>query len=210
MVKKFGCTNIHVLAADTVCLCYTYLHSYIYNDLLECDAIVIDHTNPQCVEMEHIYTSHLTTMKFTVLGDISHLDRLNIILTIVRAMQQSSAVQFVCFQSHTYKMFLYFFTDIFTNYRAQATEQMGFADCSYFEGSSSTGFAPVAPPVVTGTQLLSDTQLAQVQLKKMVSLASYCYISAEYRMFLSSKPPFTQENDPHSTLLDQHNLLESG
>lgn len=48
------------------------------------------------------------------------------------------------------------------NYRAQATEQMGFADCSYFEGSSSAGFSPIAPPLVTGTQRLIDTQLAQV------------------------------------------------
>ncbi|XP_076607574.1 carbohydrate-responsive element-binding protein [Chaetodon auriga] len=54
--------------------------------------------------------------------------------------------------------------DIFMNYRSQPTEQTGFADCSYFESSSSTQFAPVPSPVVTTSQLLIDTQLAQPSL----------------------------------------------
>ncbi|XP_017268188.2 carbohydrate-responsive element-binding protein-like isoform X2 [Kryptolebias marmoratus] len=54
--------------------------------------------------------------------------------------------------------------DIFMNYRAQPTEQTGFADCSYFESSSSAAFAPVTSPVVTTPQLLIDTQLAQPNL----------------------------------------------
>ncbi|XP_037543521.1 carbohydrate-responsive element-binding protein-like isoform X2 [Nematolebias whitei] len=54
--------------------------------------------------------------------------------------------------------------DIFINYRAQPTEQTGFTDCSYFESSSSATFAPVPSPVVTTTQLLIDTQLAQPNL----------------------------------------------
>lgn len=56
------------------------------------------------------------------------------------------------------------FSDIFINYRGQPAEQTGFADCGYFETSSSTAFAPVPSPVVTAPQLLIDTQLAQVLL----------------------------------------------
>uniref|UniRef100_A0A3Q0RZF2 MLX interacting protein like n=1 Tax=Amphilophus citrinellus TaxID=61819 RepID=A0A3Q0RZF2_AMPCI len=47
--------------------------------------------------------------------------------------------------------------DIFMNIRGQPTEHPGFADCSYFESSSSTAFAPVPSPVVTAPQLLIDT-----------------------------------------------------
>ncbi|KAF1378882.1 hypothetical protein PFLUV_G00195110 [Perca fluviatilis] len=54
--------------------------------------------------------------------------------------------------------------DIFMNYRGQPTEQIGFADCGYFESSSSTAFAPLPSPVVTTPQLLLDTQLAQPNL----------------------------------------------
>ncbi|XP_028277099.1 carbohydrate-responsive element-binding protein isoform X2 [Parambassis ranga] len=54
--------------------------------------------------------------------------------------------------------------DIFMNYRGQPAEQTGFADCGYFESSSSTAFAPVPSPVVTAPQLLIDTQLAQDNL----------------------------------------------
>ncbi|XP_047462157.1 carbohydrate-responsive element-binding protein-like [Mugil cephalus] len=54
--------------------------------------------------------------------------------------------------------------DIFMNYRGQPTEQTGFADCGYFESSSSSAFAPVPSPVVTAPQLLIDTQLAQPNL----------------------------------------------
>ncbi|XP_030602161.1 carbohydrate-responsive element-binding protein isoform X2 [Archocentrus centrarchus] len=54
--------------------------------------------------------------------------------------------------------------DIFMNIRGQPTEHPGFADCSYFESSSSTAFAPVPSPVVTAPQLLIDTQLAQPNL----------------------------------------------
>ncbi|XP_035522491.1 carbohydrate-responsive element-binding protein-like isoform X1 [Morone saxatilis] len=54
--------------------------------------------------------------------------------------------------------------DIFMNYRGQPTEQTGFADCGYFESTSSTEFAPVPSPVVTAPQLLIDTQLAQPNL----------------------------------------------
>lgn len=54
--------------------------------------------------------------------------------------------------------------DIFMNYRSQPAEQTGFADCSYFEGPSSTEFAPVPSPVVTTPQLLIETQLAQPSL----------------------------------------------
>lgn len=50
------------------------------------------------------------------------------------------------------------------NYRGQPSEQAGFADCGYFESSSSGAFAPVPSPVVTTPQLLIDTQLAQVHL----------------------------------------------
>ncbi|XP_040908422.1 carbohydrate-responsive element-binding protein-like isoform X2 [Toxotes jaculatrix] len=54
--------------------------------------------------------------------------------------------------------------DVFMNYRGQPTEQTGFADCGYFESSSSTAFAPVPSPVVTAPQLLIDSQLAQPNL----------------------------------------------
>ncbi|XP_067463583.1 carbohydrate-responsive element-binding protein-like isoform X3 [Thunnus thynnus] len=54
--------------------------------------------------------------------------------------------------------------DIFMNYRGQPTEQTGFADCGYFESSSSVAFAPVTSPVVTTPQLLIDTQLTQPNL----------------------------------------------
>ncbi|XP_069003105.1 carbohydrate-responsive element-binding protein isoform X1 [Embiotoca jacksoni] len=54
--------------------------------------------------------------------------------------------------------------DIFMNYRGQPTEQTGFADCGYFESSSSTAFAPVPSAVVTTPQLFIDTQLAQPSL----------------------------------------------
>uniref|UniRef100_UPI0037E8C12C carbohydrate-responsive element-binding protein n=1 Tax=Semicossyphus pulcher TaxID=241346 RepID=UPI0037E8C12C len=54
--------------------------------------------------------------------------------------------------------------DIFMNYRGQPSEQTGFADCGYFESSSSTAFAPAPSPVVTTPQLLIDTQLAQPNL----------------------------------------------
>lgn len=56
------------------------------------------------------------------------------------------------------------FSDIFMNYRGQPTEQIGFADCGYFESPSSTEFAPAPSPVVTAPQLLIDTQQAQVLL----------------------------------------------
>ncbi|XP_065818954.1 carbohydrate-responsive element-binding protein-like isoform X2 [Labrus bergylta] len=54
--------------------------------------------------------------------------------------------------------------DIFMNFRGQPTEQTAFADCGYFESSSSTAFAPVPSPVVATPQLLIDTQLAQPNL----------------------------------------------
>ncbi|XP_032388579.1 carbohydrate-responsive element-binding protein isoform X2 [Etheostoma spectabile] len=54
--------------------------------------------------------------------------------------------------------------DIFMNYRGQPTEQIGFADCGFFESSSSSAFGPLPPPVVTTPQLLLDTQLAQTNL----------------------------------------------
>ncbi|XP_035767344.1 carbohydrate-responsive element-binding protein-like isoform X1 [Neolamprologus brichardi] len=54
--------------------------------------------------------------------------------------------------------------DIFMNNRPQPTEHTGFADCSYFESSSSAAFAPVPSPVATAPQLLIDTQLAQPNL----------------------------------------------
>ncbi|XP_040005787.1 carbohydrate-responsive element-binding protein-like isoform X2 [Xiphias gladius] len=54
--------------------------------------------------------------------------------------------------------------DVFMNYRGQPTEQTGFADCGYFQSSSSTAFAPVPSPVVTAPQLLIDSQLAQPNL----------------------------------------------
>lgn len=53
-------------------------------------------------------------------------------------------------------------TDIFMNYRGQSSEQTAFADCSYFENSSSTTFAPVPSSVETTPQLLIGAQLAQV------------------------------------------------
>uniref|UniRef100_A0A667ZYS1 Carbohydrate-responsive element-binding protein-like n=1 Tax=Myripristis murdjan TaxID=586833 RepID=A0A667ZYS1_9TELE len=53
---------------------------------------------------------------------------------------------------------------IFMNYRGQPSEQAGFADCGYFESSSSGTFAPVPSPVVTTPQLVIDTQLAQPSL----------------------------------------------
>ncbi|XP_061596111.1 carbohydrate-responsive element-binding protein-like isoform X2 [Cololabis saira] len=51
--------------------------------------------------------------------------------------------------------------DIFMNYRGHPSEQTGFADCSYFESSSSSTFAPVPSFVETSPQLLIDTQLAK-------------------------------------------------
>ncbi|KAM6906843.1 carbohydrate-responsive element-binding protein isoform 2-T2 [Xenentodon cancila] len=51
--------------------------------------------------------------------------------------------------------------DIFMNYRGHPSEQTGFADCSYFESSSSSTFAPVPSSVETTPQLLIDTQLAK-------------------------------------------------
>ncbi|XP_023274078.1 carbohydrate-responsive element-binding protein-like isoform X1 [Seriola lalandi dorsalis] len=54
--------------------------------------------------------------------------------------------------------------DVFMNYRGQSSEQTGFADCGYFESSSSTAFAPVPSPVVPAPQLLIDSQLAQPNL----------------------------------------------
>ncbi|KAM7374769.1 hypothetical protein PAMP_007409 [Pampus punctatissimus] len=54
--------------------------------------------------------------------------------------------------------------DIFMNYRGQPSEQTGFADCGYFENSSSIAFAPVPSPVVSTPQLLIDTQLTQPNL----------------------------------------------
>uniref|UniRef100_A0A671TR49 Carbohydrate-responsive element-binding protein-like n=1 Tax=Sparus aurata TaxID=8175 RepID=A0A671TR49_SPAAU len=54
--------------------------------------------------------------------------------------------------------------DIFMNCRGQPTEQTGFADCGYFECTSSAEFAPVPSPVVTAPQLLIDPQLAQPNL----------------------------------------------
>ncbi|XP_035034621.2 carbohydrate-responsive element-binding protein-like isoform X2 [Hippoglossus stenolepis] len=54
--------------------------------------------------------------------------------------------------------------DIFMNCTDQPMEQTGFADCGYFQSSSSTAFAPVPSPVVTAPQLLMDSQLAQPNL----------------------------------------------
>ncbi|XP_060941439.1 carbohydrate-responsive element-binding protein-like isoform X2 [Limanda limanda] len=55
-------------------------------------------------------------------------------------------------------------SDIFLNCTDQAMEHTSFADCGYFQSSSSTAFAPVPPPVVTDPQLLLDSQLAQPNL----------------------------------------------
>ncbi|XP_034462057.1 carbohydrate-responsive element-binding protein-like isoform X3 [Hippoglossus hippoglossus] len=54
--------------------------------------------------------------------------------------------------------------DIFMNCTDQPMEQTDFADCGYFQSSSSTAFAPVPSPVVTAPQLLMDSQLAQPNL----------------------------------------------
>ncbi|XP_028323251.1 carbohydrate-responsive element-binding protein isoform X2 [Gouania willdenowi] len=54
--------------------------------------------------------------------------------------------------------------DIFMNYRSQSTEQTDFADCGYFESSSSTSFSAVPPPVETVQQQLIDTQMPQANL----------------------------------------------
>ncbi|KAM3868965.1 carbohydrate-responsive element-binding protein [Diretmus argenteus] len=61
--------------------------------------------------------------------------------------------------------------DIFMNYRVQPPEETGFADCGYFESSSSGEFAPVSSPGVTTPQLLVDTQLAQPNLPRSDSLS---------------------------------------
>ncbi|XP_038565653.1 carbohydrate-responsive element-binding protein-like [Micropterus salmoides] len=54
--------------------------------------------------------------------------------------------------------------DIFMSYRGQPTEQTAFADCGYYDSSTSTAFAPLPSPVVTTPQLLINTQLAQPNL----------------------------------------------
>ncbi|XP_053297598.1 carbohydrate-responsive element-binding protein-like isoform X2 [Pleuronectes platessa] len=54
--------------------------------------------------------------------------------------------------------------DIFMNCTDQAMAHTGFADCGYFQSSSSTAFASVPPTVVTAPQLLLDSQLAQPNL----------------------------------------------
>uniref|UniRef100_UPI003AB0677B carbohydrate-responsive element-binding protein n=1 Tax=Centroberyx gerrardi TaxID=166262 RepID=UPI003AB0677B len=70
--------------------------------------------------------------------------------------------------------------DIFMNYRGQPSEQAGFADCGYFESSSSGAFAPVPSPVVTTPQLLIDTQLAQPNLSSdNLSQPSSCSARAD-------------------------------
>ncbi|XP_035482537.1 carbohydrate-responsive element-binding protein-like isoform X1 [Scophthalmus maximus] len=60
-------------------------------------------------------------------------------------------------------------TDVFMTYRGQPVEQTGFADCGYFQSSSSTAFAPVPSPVVTAPQLLIDSQLDQPNLSSSSS-----------------------------------------
>ncbi|XP_062261595.1 carbohydrate-responsive element-binding protein-like isoform X3 [Platichthys flesus] len=57
--------------------------------------------------------------------------------------------------------------DIFMNCTDQAMAHTGFADCGYFQSSSSTAFAPVPSPVVTAPQLLLDSQLAQPSLSSV-------------------------------------------
>ncbi|KAM8834941.1 carbohydrate-responsive element-binding protein isoform 1-T1 [Synchiropus picturatus] len=53
--------------------------------------------------------------------------------------------------------------DIFMNFRGQPTETSGFADCGYFESSSTVEFAPVPPEAMT-PQLVIDNQLTQPRL----------------------------------------------
>lgn len=65
------------------------------------------------------------------------------------------------------------------NYRGQPTEQTGFADCGYFECTSSAEFAPVPSPVVTAPQLLIDPQLAQVLLPQKQLLLLVRCVAAE-------------------------------
>lgn len=48
------------------------------------------------------------------------------------------------------------------NYRGQTTEHTGFADCSYFENSSSTTFTAVPSAVVSAPPPLIDSQPTQV------------------------------------------------
>lgn len=48
------------------------------------------------------------------------------------------------------------------SYRGQPLEQAGYADCGYFESSSSEAFPSVPTSGVTAPQLHIDTQLAQV------------------------------------------------
>uniref|UniRef100_A0A3Q4HDF5 Carbohydrate-responsive element-binding protein-like n=1 Tax=Neolamprologus brichardi TaxID=32507 RepID=A0A3Q4HDF5_NEOBR len=77
--------------------------------------------------------------------------------------------------------------DIFMNNRPQPTEHTGFADCSYFESSSSAAFAPVPSPVATAPQLLIDTQLAQVLLLLSASsVCVYCLLGQNYSIIPTS------------------------
>lgn len=79
------------------------------------------------------------------------------------------------------------FSDIFMNNRGQPTEHTGFADCSYFESSSSAAFAPVPSPVATAPQLLIDTQLAQVLLLLSASsVCVYCLLGQNYSIIPAS------------------------
>ncbi|XP_056140442.1 carbohydrate-responsive element-binding protein-like isoform X2 [Lampris incognitus] len=70
--------------------------------------------------------------------------------------------------------------DIFMSYRGQPSEQTDFADCGYFEGSSSAAFGPACGPAVTTAQLLVDTRLSQPGLSSDgLSQPSSCHTPPE-------------------------------
>ncbi|XP_008331021.1 carbohydrate-responsive element-binding protein [Cynoglossus semilaevis] len=63
--------------------------------------------------------------------------------------------------------------DVFMNYRGQTTEHTGFADCSYFENSSSTTFTAVPSAVVSAPPPLIDSQPTQPSLSSENSSSSH-------------------------------------
>ncbi|XP_031682859.1 carbohydrate-responsive element-binding protein [Oncorhynchus kisutch] len=90
--------------------------------------------------------------------------------------------------------------DIFMSYRGQSLEQVAYADCGYFESSSSGAFPSVSSPVVTVPQLHVDTQLAQSNLSSdslsQPSSSNSLSGPGYHRQPLTSEMTFNPTNNP--------------
>ncbi|CAB1353078.1 unnamed protein product [Coregonus sp. 'balchen'] len=90
--------------------------------------------------------------------------------------------------------------DIFMSYRGQSLEQAAYADCGYFESSSSGTFPSVFSPVVTVPQPHVDTQIAQSNLSSdslsQPSSSNSLSDPGYHRQPLTSDMTFNPTNNP--------------